>query len=72
MNVEERENILERLEKVLISSKLGAEEQLAVVMLLSFNLLAASRTNAVSLEISDGRTLSVKLENPHSVPVQTH
>jgi hypothetical protein len=72
MKKEERDNILDQLEQVLIGSKLEAEEQVAVVMLLAFNLLAASRTNAVSLEISDGRTLSVRLESPHSAPVHTH
>ncbi|PLR37626.1 hypothetical protein CYR32_07410 [Chimaeribacter coloradensis] len=72
MNNEERDNILDRLEQVLINSRLGTEEQVAVVMLLAFNLLAASRANAVSLALSDGRTLSVKLENPNGTPLLTH
>ncbi|AKH62960.1 MULTISPECIES: hypothetical protein [Photorhabdus] len=64
MDDRDREQLLQQLNDALESSSLVSEEKLALMMMLCFQLLSSIEADLINMRVSDGRTLSLKLETP--------
>lgn len=64
MNDRDREQLLQQLSDALENSSLVSEEKLALMMMLCFQLLSSIEADLINMRVSDGRTLSLKLETP--------
>ncbi|EQC01965.1 hypothetical protein [Photorhabdus temperata] len=64
MDDRDREQLLQQLSDALENSSLVSEEKLALMMMLCFQLLSSIEADLINMRVSDGRTLSLKLETP--------
>ncbi|WP_350306044.1 hypothetical protein [Photorhabdus viridis] len=64
MDDKDREQLLQQLSDALENSSLVSEEKLALMMMLCFQLLSSIEADLINMRVSDGRTLSLKLETP--------
>ncbi len=64
MDDKDREQLLQQLNDALENSSLVSEEKLALMMMLCFQLLSSIEADLINMRVSDGRTLSLKLEMP--------
>ncbi|WP_254361369.1 hypothetical protein [Photorhabdus heterorhabditis] len=62
--MDEREQLLQQLDNALVNSPIVSEEKLALMMMLCFQLMSSTETQALNMRASDGRILSLKLEMP--------
>ncbi len=62
--MDDRELLLQQLDNALVNSPVVSEEKLALMMMLCFQLMSSTETQALNMRASDGRTLSLKLEMP--------
>ncbi len=56
----------QEIKESLLSSPLPPDEILALMMRFCLSLLQVTQTNLIEMKISDGRKLSLKLENLYS------
>ncbi|MBD2810716.1 hypothetical protein ID853_07440 [Xenorhabdus sp. Vera] len=53
---------MQEIKKNLVNSPAMAEDKLAVLMMLSFQLLSVTQTEMIKMSVSDGRKLVLKFE----------
>ncbi|CDL86640.1 conserved hypothetical protein [Xenorhabdus cabanillasii JM26] len=60
--MDDREELLQKINYVLNNNDAIAEDKLAVLMMFCFQLLSSTKTDGINMCVSDGRVLTLKFD----------
>ncbi|MCG3469332.1 hypothetical protein [Xenorhabdus bovienii] len=61
--MDNKNELIQKISELLVDNPVRLEDKLAMMMIFCFQLMSSSKTDGVNMRISDGQTLTLKLES---------